>query len=435
MMWNHFLNLLGHSWDAMVRETGTTTLGFLVWTLAVTLFGWLANLAWKWVQLNRQKSDRPFRTALSDSIWPGVLTAIGLGTLILLTFEGFFVRTVYDIHQSLAETNRQLVASNSSLTAELEIRKHSISTSDPVFPNTIYMLQAFNIYRHALGGAHCQIKVTAPPESGALASMIAQFSNSVSGCNTFGPMETRTNPDVEKETRDGMDPDLLILHADRGDKAADQLFMNLGNQIQMKRSYDLPPGSLKGFIWLQFGPNTKWNSDRYVVKAISATVPLEAKINLPSEEPTTDSERHWLRENLDRVLAFIAIIIAVWAMIDVRRLFKELEFRDRNTEVSIRRAVLGELLTHTASFATFFRAAQFIDFSPHQPDKEASVAMLMAFRLQELVNPAADAKDRKELRKLTRDKIETQSAVWARLLIDNGIGTLKDGWTINDNIK
>ena len=67
------------------------------------------------------------------------------------------------------------------------MRKHSISTTDPVFPNIIYLLQAFNLYRHSLNGAPGVIKISAPPESQPVASMMAQFSNSVSGCYTFGP--------------------------------------------------------------------------------------------------------------------------------------------------------------------------------------------------------------------------------------------------------
>jgi hypothetical protein len=78
--------------------------------------------------------------------------------------------------------------------------------------------------------------------------------------------------------------------------------------------------------------------------------------------------------NLDRV-ALIAIVVAAVAMIDVRRLFKELESRDKNIETRIRQ----ELLTHFASYATFAYASQFIDFTQGQPDKEASIAMLQTF--------------------------------------------------------
>src|SRR5258705_7908488 len=155
-------------------------------------------LAESFERLNRSLIERdvPHRAI------PGIFTTVFFAALVAISFGAFLVRTVYDLHQTLADTNQRLIASNENLSTDLEIRKYSISTADPVFPNTIYMLQAFNIYRHALAGAPCQIKVIAPPESAAMASMIAQFSNSVSGCSTFGPMDSRMNPDVEKETRD-----------------------------------------------------------------------------------------------------------------------------------------------------------------------------------------------------------------------------------------
>lgn len=118
------------------------------------------------------------------------------------------------------------------------------------------------------------------------------------------------------------------------------------------------------------------------------------------------SVSYWIVVHADRILSCVAIVIATVAMIDVRRLFKELEKRDKNTEERIRTAVLKELLSATASFATFSRAAQFIDFHRGQPDRETAIAMLMAFRLQQLIAPDAKKEDLAELRKTTRKQIE-----------------------------
>jgi superfamily I DNA/RNA helicase len=141
---------------------------------------------------------------------------------------------------------------------------------------------------------------------------------------------------------------------------------------------------------------------------------------------------HWILNNLDRVLALIAIVVATIAIIDVRRLFQELEERDRNTENKVRQAVLKELLTHCASIATFFRAAQFIDFYENQPDRETAVAMLMAFRLQQLIAPDAKPEELAELRQKTRDKMENSSREYAQLIIKNGLGKFKPGWDFGE---
>jgi len=100
-MWPHFLNLLSRSWDAMIRATGTTTLGFVVWTILIAAVGWVATIVTKWFELKRNKTSFPFRSAMRDSAWAGVFAATGIGFLVLVAFCVFVVRTVYDDHESL----------------------------------------------------------------------------------------------------------------------------------------------------------------------------------------------------------------------------------------------------------------------------------------------------------------------------------------------
>jgi hypothetical protein len=148
-------------------------------------------------------------------------------------------------------------------------------TTDPVFPNTIYLLQAFGIYRHAEKGQTCVVYLTAPPQGSSVASMVAQFTNSVSDCFTFGPMDGGIDPDVGKLASDGMIPGTIVLHAPRDNKAALELFDHLSNLLPLRRSYDMPsPDQLsrmysvpnKGhedLVWLQFGSGVRWNSERW----------------------------------------------------------------------------------------------------------------------------------------------------------------------------
>ncbi|MGC1838177.1 MAG: hypothetical protein WA674_07530 [Candidatus Acidiferrales bacterium] len=144
---------------------------------------------------------------------------------------------------------------------------------------------------------------------------------------------------------------------------------------------------------------------------------------------------YWIVIHLDRIFAFVAIVISAIAIIDVRRLFKELEERDRNTENKVRQAVLKELVTQTASFATFSRAAQFIDFDEDQPDKQTAVAMLTTFRLQQLLAPNAKKEELDQLRRTTRNKIEEEARSWAELIISIGMGKLKGGCNFSDPQK
>lgn len=269
-MFPHFVSLLCRSWYTLVRASSTSTLGFFLWTIGITVIGWAATVAANWFDLWRAKHNQPLRKALARSVTTGAFLAVLVLGFVAVTYGYFLMRTVYDDHQHLVAENRQFAESSKALRAEVQWRKHNISTTDPVFPNLIYLLQSFSMYRQALKGQPCVIVITAPRESDALASAVAQFSNSVSNCFTFGPMNTVATPDVEILTMTGMVPDMVVFHAPRDDNAANQLFSNLGNQIRLKRSYQLPPKNYyllsQGLgpvhvVWLQFGTNSKWNSE------------------------------------------------------------------------------------------------------------------------------------------------------------------------------
>ena len=273
-MFSHFVNLLLRSWNATTVGYGTTTLGFMLWVVLFTVLLWFAGVLGTWITLRRKKIVTTFKEVLWDSLMTGVFSLVCIVAIAVASYSVFFVRTIYADHQALVSRVAVLKSANSDLEKGLELRKHNMVTGDPVFVNTIYLLQAFNIYRHALNGKKCVIMITAPADSkegNAMASMIAQFSNSVSGCFTFGPMDANADPDVEKRAEAGMVPDKIVFHAARGDAAADPLFINLGNLIQLNRSYDMPPATARAhlyaipkqgdenLIWLQFGTNVRWN--------------------------------------------------------------------------------------------------------------------------------------------------------------------------------
>ena len=209
-MFPHFINLLGRSWDTLVKATSTNTLGFALWTLGVAIVGWCAAVAGQWFKHWRARDSQPFRKAVVGSLITGISMLVGVAVLVTIAYGWFVIRTVYCDHEYFVAQNGKLAKSTETLSADVQWRKHNISTTDPVFPNLTYMLQAFNIYRHALNGERCITMITAPRESAPLASVIANFSNSVSTCSTFGPMDATSNPDVERETMTGMVPDMIV---------------------------------------------------------------------------------------------------------------------------------------------------------------------------------------------------------------------------------
>ena len=123
----HFLNLLGRSWHAMTAATSTNTLGFILWTVALTVVGWAATVAERWWQLRQENTDLAFRKALVNSLWPGVFLAGGVGGLVLIVLGIFMVRTVYDDHNLLVQQANELRKGIPARDAEIQRLKEKLT--------------------------------------------------------------------------------------------------------------------------------------------------------------------------------------------------------------------------------------------------------------------------------------------------------------------
>jgi hypothetical protein len=273
-MVSYLVSLLFRSWNTTTTGYGTTTLGFILWVVLFTVSLWFAGVLGTWITLRRKKISTTIKEVLRDSLMTGVFSVVCIVAIAVVSYSVFLLRTIYSDHQGLVNRVAVLEKTNAAVQRDLELRKHTFVVGDPVLGNAVSLLQAFNSYRHSLNGKRCVVMLTAPADirdSGAMAVTVAQLTNSVSGCFTFGPMDANVDPDIEKRAEDGMVPDKIVFHAARGDAAAEHLFENFGNVIELKRSYDVPspeerahlysiPNSRdETIIWLQFGTNVKWN--------------------------------------------------------------------------------------------------------------------------------------------------------------------------------
>jgi hypothetical protein len=253
----HLEHLLWRALRFSVGWMGTSILALAVGIVRYFVPPWLDK---------RRKSDH----LPSETPQHRLATSLKLTAAVwMVLYACAIVAVIYQDHEGLAEANKKLSAQAADLNAELLLRKHTIITADPVFWNVSYLLQSFEAFRNSLKGQPCTVKITAPADSRAFASLIAQLSNSVSGCSTLGPMDANTDPDVGLETMDGMIPGLVVFHAPKDDAPANQLFGNLGSQIRLQRSYapshdyHVPSDGSTHEIWLQFGTGSKWISQEH----------------------------------------------------------------------------------------------------------------------------------------------------------------------------
>src|SRR6266496_4622349 len=120
MWWPHFVSLLSRSWGNLVRATSTNTLGFILWTVALTLVSWTATLAGTWFQYKGENAERPLQKAIRSSLWPSVFEAVGICALVLCAWSIFIAKTIYDDHRSQVSSNAQLMRENLELAAKLK---------------------------------------------------------------------------------------------------------------------------------------------------------------------------------------------------------------------------------------------------------------------------------------------------------------------------
>lgn len=263
-MWNYYCSLFKDCWEAFRASLGTTSLGFVaplivsVLSIAITLF----------IVLKKQGKEAMLKRWREDAAIALRVTLVVTAVVYVPIFVWSSIHTIYGQHESLAVQVKNLEQKNKALELDLELHRHGMVTGDPVFPNTIYLLEAFRMYRVALGyDAKCTIYVTAPPEADAIASMTAQFQINVSNCATFGPMGTDLPPSMQKEALEGSTPGFVTINAPENDRAADELMNRLNSVFRVKRGYrEIPRGRLAEYprsnaIWIQFGSQSAFASE------------------------------------------------------------------------------------------------------------------------------------------------------------------------------
>jgi hypothetical protein len=134
---------------------------------------------------------------------------------------------------------------------------------------------------------------------------------------------------------------------------------------------------------------------------------------------------YWIVLHVDRILSFIAIVIAAVAMYDVRHLF-------RTTEERARKAILRELNNYGASMSAFYRACQYLDFHPSELNRESAALLFATFRVQQLLAPEATKEQLSATQKATRRDVDKMAKEYMKLLISSDIAKLKDGYSIPD---
>lgn len=139
----------------------------------------------------------------------------------------------------------------------------------------------------------------------------------------------------------------------------------------------------------------------------------------------------WTFLSSDRGLAYVAIVVGVGGVLRADWLFHKLYQREKY----IREAILRETKTVLLSYAAFSRALQGVELDEAHLKKDGAFALLTSFRIQQLLFPDATPEQQAELRRTTREQIEKSARDYAEMIVNAGMGNLKEGLELNPELK
>jgi hypothetical protein len=124
-------------------------------------------------------------------------------------------------------------------------------------------------------------------------------------------------------------------------------------------------------------------------------------------------------------LAFFAILLGAVGIWRSERLFTKLDKNLEHLIDSMKKNMLGEMLTVTTSYAAFTRALQSVELDPMELPKDGAFALLTAFHFTKLLHTNLTPEEFAACRKLTRESVDKTAREYVDLLTKSGIGKPK----------
>ena len=231
----------------MTGSTSTNTLGFVLWTVALTVVLWLAGVSTTWWKLRKKSETNAFLDALKESLTSGVFSAVSVVALVLIVWAGFTVRTVFNDHQSLVERNRELLGRGNG-------NPHMIFANNQ-YASTINTFQAFTLLRDGdntipTTNNPCHLLITYPEENKLVGQILSSLATAAH-CFVEGPDPLMILPSPPSN--------IVIVHVSPSRKNGAAFATGLTNVVQAKISPDEP--KTPNVIWIEVGKGNVWRKD------------------------------------------------------------------------------------------------------------------------------------------------------------------------------
>jgi len=259
-------SLFGITWTKFLAAEGTTALG-LVSSPVASIVSAVVTVAIELALQGFRRATAAWKANLIKVFYViAVVNAVVYGSV----FTRLFLHT---IHSETSELQSKLAGDNSTikdLNRTLYLKRHNATFSDPAFQNAMGVLQAFTVWRKALGAdAKCHILITQP--SGDHRDTLTAFYGVLMTAGVMGAncpngdlQNIGLNPlQAEQEEQKGVIPGVAVIHIPLDAPGSEALFVSLSNLFQSKRSYMLPGSTSEQVVWIQLPADIVWNSDLF----------------------------------------------------------------------------------------------------------------------------------------------------------------------------
>jgi hypothetical protein len=145
-------------------------------------------------------------------------------------------------------------------------------------------------------------------------------------------------------------------------------------------------------------------------------------------------QRFWAHV-LSDPLSSIAILLGLVGIWRSEYLFTKLDKNLEHLIDSMKKNMLGEMLTVTRSYAAFTRALQVVELDPMELPKDGAFALLTTFHFTKLLHPNLTPEESAAFRKHTRESVDKTAREYVDELTKSGIGRPKEGIELVDPPK
>lgn len=255
----------------MVAATSQTNLGLCVWTVGLATVGWFVRRADRYFQHTKSGIGR--REAITKAFDGGARDAlvefIAIIVIAVSAWCAFVPVEIYRDHMAMRKKIALLASDEGNLQRQISALSEAHPKHGFQFDNEFVSIsQVLGAFHELQGGGIgpgadvCRITITAPPDTLDVAKGINHLA-AWDGCLVSPPevSDSRLDPDAASKAAKGAVTNMVVIHAARENSKAAGFTTNIGNVLDVTRSYDMPKDSSPDLIWMQFGSGNVWRKD------------------------------------------------------------------------------------------------------------------------------------------------------------------------------